>query len=76
MTKKEKQLLIEIMSRYNKVYFEMEILEQSLEQLHTTKDTLLTELKLIRKKESAVLDTLKEKYGEDAGLDLKTLELL
>ena len=64
------------MNRYSKVHYDMELLEKSLDKLHKEKDDLLKELKQIRKNESLVIDTLKEKYGEDAELDLKTLELI
>tara|TARA_R110000787_G_scaffold269659_1_gene376500 strand:- start:615 stop:845 length:231 start_codon:yes stop_codon:yes gene_type:complete len=76
MNKKEKQIVKEIMNRYSKVHYDMELLEKSLDKLHKEKDDLLKELKQIRKNESLVIDTLKEKYGEDAELDLKTLELI
>ena len=49
MNKKEKQIVKEIMNRYSKVHYDMELLEKSLDKLHKEKDDLLKELKQIRK---------------------------
>jgi septation ring formation regulator EzrA len=76
MTHKEKNIIREIMTRYSKVHLEIEKLEEQISEIKTQKDNLIKELKLIRKNESLVLESLKEKYGEDATLDLKTLELI
>lgn len=76
MTQKERIKIQEIMKRYSLCYDEIDSLEQSIQKLKTDKDNLINKLKGIRNDERDVVNELKNKYGEDAKLDLEKIEII
>lgn len=76
MTQNEKSKIKAIMQEYSSCYSEIELLEKEIERLLDNKNKLVERLHSIRDDEMIVVSELKQKYGEDASLDLEKLEII
>ena len=76
MTKDEKQKVSKVISEYAECYNQIEKLEHDIKQLLHQKNNLVKTLKHIRNTEKHIVEKLKKKYGEEAGIDLEKLEII
>lgn len=76
MTQNEKSKIKAIMQEYSSCYNEIELLEKEIERLLDNKNKLVERLHSIRDDEMVVVSELKQKYGEEASLDLEKLEII
>jgi septation ring formation regulator EzrA len=76
MTQNEKNKIKAIMQEYSSCYNEIELLEKEIERLLDNKNKLVERLYSIRDDEMVVVSELKQKYGEEASLDLEKLEII
>jgi len=76
LTKKEKTEILTIMDKFTKVHRDIEVLETELSRIEHKRTGLIKELKFIREEETTLVESLQNKYGAHASLDLETLEII
>ena len=76
MTNEEKANIKGIISEYVSCYSDIEKLEREIELLLDRKNELVDRLQGIRNSEMEAISELKEKYGEDAALDLEKMKIV
>ena len=81
LTQEELQQIKDLQSKYNQTLFEIGVAEaqlivfqENIEKLQEAKKGLVSDLKTIEQKESELVKSLQEKYGE-GNIDINTGEI-
>ncbi len=76
LTNLEKDEIKNIINNFSSVHNQIEKLESELMKIEKNRKDLMMELHSIRDKEKKLVESLKNKYGENTSLDLESLQLI
>ena len=76
LTTTERNEIKGIINNFSSVHNQIEKLEIELKKIEGNRKDLMIELHSIRDKERKLVESLKNKYGENTSLDLETLQLI